>query len=664
MESMRVNHRLASVPAAVLFGLLAVLAFASPASAHASLVGTDPARGTIADVAPTVITLRFSESVQPVAERTRVVAPDGKEASAGKAKRGSSSSQVKIPLKKGLGKGTYVVSYRIISADGHPVSGGYTFSILTPSKAAASVGDTSGLNADDGGAAVDPWVRGVQSATRYMGYAGISLLAGPVLMLLALWPRRLSTKGPGRLAWTGWGLLFAGTLGTVVLQQPYTDGDGITGLSFSGLGSTAETTVGAAMFARLAFLLAAAPVLVRILKPADPEEDRRVDRVLVAVLGVAILLSFPFAGHAGQSVAPFLSVPAIAVHVGAMAIWLGGLVVLAGYLLPRAKYRELQVILPVWSRWASISVVAIIGSGTIETFLEIGGVSGLNRLFTTTWGQLVVTKIIWLGAILVVAANSRTWVRRRFTVPVAYAFAATEEDTEPAGAKDAPKKAATTTATKDAATKSAEPKDAAADAEPNGADPKSAGPKSAATKSAGPKKAATKKGATRTKRQTPETSDFSASGAHSAEVRRLRSRVAVEVALATVVLGLATALVQAPPARSVGNSAAGAGLPYSEQVKTNLLTMQIDIDPAKVGTNSIHLTAYDDNGLPVKVLEWGANSSLPASKLTVETPVVPVTENHAVGQVELPLAGEWTFTFTARTSDVDQATVTRKLTIR
>ncbi|WP_073258199.1 copper resistance CopC/CopD family protein [Cryptosporangium aurantiacum] len=631
-------------------GLLALLALgfgASPAQAHATLEGTDPPRGSIVDTAPSVVTMNFSERVVPVDGRIKVVAPDGKNVAEGEPTTVNNGARLRIPLKKDLGDGTYLVSYRVISADGHPISGGYTFSIRVPSALGAKAGD---LSAGAESASVDSGVRAVQSVSRYAAYAGVALLAGPLVILLGLWPRRLATSGPRRLAWTGWGLLVGGTIGTLVLQQPYADGGTLADISVSGIGGTLDETVGRALLARLGLLVAAIPVLIRVLRPAasadgdDPGWAGPVDRALVGVLGVAVLVTFPFAGHAGQSPAPLISVPAITLHVGAMAVWLGGLAVLARYLLPRARYRELEVILPVWSRWAFWAIGALVFSGLIETFLEIGGFGGLDRLVNTVYGQLVLTKVIWLGAIMVVAANARAWIRRRFGMPVAYALAAEEPSKAPA--------------TKAAKAKAKAPEAKAAKA------PETKAAKAPETKAAKAAKApATKAGKKRAPE--PETADFSAAGRAADEIRRLRTRVSIEVLLGAVVLALATALVQVAPARSADDAAeAAANLPYSAQVNAGPNVLQIDLSPARIGTNELHLTAFDQNGLPVKVEEWGGSAELPSGNVSTDVVALPLTENHAVGQVDLPLVGDWKFTFTLRTSDIDQYSVTRTITIR
>lgn len=609
-----------------LFALLAVGVTSAPAQAHATLDGTDPTRGSIVDPAPTVLTLNFSERVVPVDKRIKVIGPDGKDVVDGTPTSAGDGARLRIPVAKSLADGTYLVSYRVISADGHPIAGSYTFSVRVPSALGANASNGAGSES----AAVNGGVRAVQSASRYAAYAGVALLAGPLVILLGLWPRRLRPTGPRRLAWLGWALLTGGTLGTLILQQPYASGGTLTDVSFSGVGETMDGTVGRALLARVGLLVAAVPVLIRVLRTAVPGQDEPrwaepVDKGLTGLFGVAVLITFPFAGHAGQSPAPLISVPAITLHVGAMAVWLGGLAVLARYLLPRARYRELEVILPVWSRWAFWAVGALVFSGVIETFLEIGGFGGLDRLINTVYGQLVLTKVIWLGAIMVVASNARSWVRRRFGAPVAYALAADDRSDKDAvvTADDKPRKASASHERK-----------------------------------AGGRKAAETRGAT----ANHDVADFSAAGKAAEEIRRLRTRIAIEVLLGAVVLALATALVQVAPARSDGS--AGSRLPYSQQVTTGSFTLQIDLSPANVGSNELHLTAFDAQGLPIRVLEWSATADMDSKALTVEIPLQPLTENHAVGQADLPFTGAWKFRFTARISDFERKTITQTITVR
>ncbi len=581
------STRVAGWLLAALISVFAVLFTAAPASAHATLVRTDPSAGAILDDAPSLVTLTFSESVGTSLGKITVVDPDGKAVQQGRITQ-SKGDEAAIKLKSGLRQGTFLVSYRVISADGHPISGGYTFSIGAPSQQATAVTGSES-------AAVDPTVRGLLSLSKYAGYLGIALLAGSVLMLVALWPRRLPSTGPGKLAWIGWGLLFGGTLVSLVIQTPYSTGGTLADLSWTDVVATAETTVGKAQVIRLGLLVAGSTLLWRITK-AKPLGTA--EWGLLSAFGVTLLITWPFSGHAWASPGRLLSIPADAIHIGAMAIWLGGLVVLAMYLLPAAKPAELEVILPVWSRWATYAVVALAFTGTIEALLEIGT---FGALVSTTYGRLVIAKVLGLAAILSVAALARGWVRQRYPVAVAHAFA-------------------------------------------EGADGKTA--KAAKSAKAG------------------ET-DGAENDEDAVEVKRLRSRVIVEIALASLVIVLATALVQTSPGRTAATASVPQDLPFTTSVSTSTMVLQIDMSPAKRGNNSMHLTAFTKDGKSLKVLEWKATIAMPAKGLeSVDIPLLAITENHAIGEIQLPVSGDWILKATARTSDVDQVNVERKIRIR
>jgi copper transport protein len=147
---------------------------------------------------------------------------------------------------------------------------------------------------------------------------------------------------------------------------------------------------------------------------------------------------------------------------------------------------------------------------------------------------------------------------------------------------------------------------------------------------------------------------------------RLRRSVLVEMVLAAVVIGAAAALVQTTPARSVQASAPApdAGL-YSARLTSPLYTLQVDIEPARTGQNSVHLVANAPTGAALKVEEWTVTAALPARNIEpISVPTLKITDDHAVGQADLPTPGAWEFKFTLRTSDIDQATVTATVQVK
>lgn len=382
------------VGAALLLGLLAAFMLpATPASAHAALVATTPVQGSVIGGSPKQVTLTFSEPVGIVPGKTQVIAPNGKRINVGDpvASGGVLTIEVRTadrPL------GTYLVSYRIISADGHPLSGGFMFSVGAPSQTAPAAPDDASVGA-------------LVAIAKYLGYAGLVFTVGPMLVLAVLWPRRLSMRGPLRLVWVGFSLLLASTLASVWLQAPYTSGAGAFDVSWVELRQVVTSSFGVALLLRLAVLGAVAALL----RPALRVRASRPTRALLALLGVVGLLTWPLSGHPAASPVPPVSVAADTLHLASMSVWLGGLVVVVAFLLRRADPRELSVILPVWSRWAAVAVCWLVLGGVVQSLIEIG--SDPRTLVTSRYGQLVLVKVGLLGAVLGVAFFSRRLVLRR-----------------------------------------------------------------------------------------------------------------------------------------------------------------------------------------------------------------------------------------------------------
>ena len=539
-------QRLLAAAAGLLAGLFCVLLGpAAPASAHAALVASDPSSGTIVPDAPNKITLTFSESVQLISGKIQVLAPDGSRADQGEPQ--AAGGTVTVPLRSGGGRGTYLVSYRVVSADSHPVAGSITFSV-----GAASTPPTETAGAES----VDPVVRALIPVGKYLGYAGLVLLVGPVLVLALLWPHRLSRRGPGRLVWTGVGLVLGSTVLALWLQAPYTTGAGLFGVSGDDLRDVLGSTFGAVMLVRLGVLVAAGFLLRPLLKGEGGES--KADLALLGVLAVAALATWPLTGHPAASPVAGVSVVVDAIHLAAMSVWLGGLVMLVGFLLRQADERELGAILPIWSRWAATAVAALIIAGSVQALIEVASFKGL---YDNAYGRLILVKIGLAAVVIGMAAYSRRLVRNR----------------------------------------------------------------SAET---GP--------------------------------RLLRRVVLAELAVTAVVLGVTAALVQIPPPRTASAAESGAtSTTISQTIADKSVSLQVDVFPATVGNNSLHLYAYTLDNKPLPVVEWTATAALPAKGIEpIEVPLLRITDFHAIGDIALPAAGEWTLKFTLRTSDIDQSTLT------
>ncbi|GAA4905325.1 copper transport protein [Stackebrandtia albiflava] len=385
------------LPLSLLTGLLLVLLAGTPAHAHATVVSTSPAADEIVATAPSEIVVEFSEQVSVVAAETGVIAPDGERADAEPAR--SEGNVLTYRLRDDLPRGTYLVSYRVISADGHPVPGGYTFSIGERS----ATPDSDALDVE-----ADPLVGALVLVNRYLGYAGLALVLGPGLLLVAARGRGSAfppPRGPRLLATTGLATVAVTAVIGLYLQAPYTAGAGLFDVSGDDIGMVVQSRYGVAAMARLLAVLIAIPLLYRAIRP----DAGTADRVLPGFAAVAMALTWPMSGHATTSPAPPLTVLTDTVHVAAMGMWVGGLVTMAVYLFRRHRLRELEDFLPKWSIWATWLVAALAVAGVAQAVIEIGTVTAL---LDTDYGRLVLVKVGLFAVLLAAAFLARRTVAR------------------------------------------------------------------------------------------------------------------------------------------------------------------------------------------------------------------------------------------------------------
>ncbi len=382
----------------ILVALATLLVPATPAGAHAALSAASPEPGSVVAEAPAEVVVRFTENITAVPARTQVLAPDGKRITGEVRAEGP---LLRIQLRRAdQPRGTYVVSYRIVSADSHPVGGAMIFSVGAPSARPAET-DPAGVH---------PSVSAVQPALRFAGYAGLTLAAGPALMLAFLWPRRLARRGPIRLVRAGLLLTAVAALGGLWTQAPATSGAPLWDVSLIELRDVLTSPYGWALTARLAVLAAVAALLPPLLRG----ERARWRSLTLLALAVAGFATWPLTGHAAESPLPAAIVAADVVHIAAMAVWLGGLVTLAMFLLRRAHPRVLGRILPAWSRWAMLAVVWLVGAGVVQAVVQLGSVPAL---WTTSYGRLLLAKTALLAAVLGLAQGARRFVQRARIVP-------------------------------------------------------------------------------------------------------------------------------------------------------------------------------------------------------------------------------------------------------
>ena len=316
-------RRGAAAVVVVLLVALGAVGAAVPASAHAMLERTSPGADSVVARAPEAVDVTFSEAVSLVPGAVRVYDGGLREVDTGAATHpGGDPDSASVALPSGLAAGTYTVTWRVVSADSHPVSGGFRFSIGHPGPSA-----TPPPAPDDGGGAAGVLL----AAARFVEFAGLALLGGAVV-LVAL--RRagadVATLRRGRRAVvTGWWALLVGSVLALVLQGPDAAGVGVgSALDPAVLATTVGSPTGLLLAARIVLVLLAGLVGRRLVAVTDaaPATGERLVVAVAAVLAAAA--TFSASGHAGVDPPVVLGMAADLAHLAAMSVWIGGLVVL------------------------------------------------------------------------------------------------------------------------------------------------------------------------------------------------------------------------------------------------------------------------------------------------------------------------------------------------
>lgn len=382
--------------AAALVALALVVLGAAPASAHAELVDTDPAEGAVVETAPDTVTLTFNEPVRLTSQEIAVYDAAGDQV---EATSRASGTDVTVGLTRAadLADGTYVVSWNVLSGDGHPISGALTFSVGAPS---ASV--TAAPEPQSSSTAVTV----VRDAVTVITYVGLLLAAGLALFLALVLPRTWAgTETRARLRRLLAYAAGAGAAG-IVLQVPVAAVYG-QGLELADVVSAFDPGLVVNELVSAAVVLIGLGVAVGAASASPPDRTRA--RLLAA--GAVLALAGPsLVGHTRAFDPSPLLVAADVLHLVAAATWFGGLVGLVVSLRALAGREVLAATtLARFSTLAGGLLLAVAATGTFLAWRIVGSWSGLVE---TRWGWLLLAKV----AIALLVAGLGGWNRWR-TLP-------------------------------------------------------------------------------------------------------------------------------------------------------------------------------------------------------------------------------------------------------
>jgi copper transport protein len=391
----------------ILVSLAAVLAWPAAAWAHAALLHTVPSASGIVNTPPKQVALTYSEAVEPRFAIVSVTDAAGAQETTGPPQRSPSDADtLVVPLKR-LAEGWYLVYWRVISVDGHPVRGAFTFAVgpnpgPAPQFVIPSISET---------AATPPLL-----IARWAVFLSVMTAIG-LFTLRMLIARPLVSRVDGTRLRSLSAAFFAAAAVGLVATPIYVD------IATAKFALRSDFAVGALVplmrvssFGRgfldlelcLALFTAAAGVAFWLDRPDRPRRSIAGLLSLSGALaaGAAILILPGLAGHAAQTSPRGWSLVFDWLHLMAGSIWIGGL---AGLLvlwaaLPSARrVAGLVVCVPRFSNVAFVAVLTLIGSGIAAALFHL---PTLGSLWQTSYGQALLVKIgLLLTAMLLASVN-------------------------------------------------------------------------------------------------------------------------------------------------------------------------------------------------------------------------------------------------------------------
>jgi len=376
-STIRIGGRPGGLLAWLFVALMAISVLVLPgrAFAHAALVATDPADGAVLAQSPAKFSLTFSEPVSPLV--LTLVRPDGSQLALTSFRLNDQTVEIDNP--ETLKSGTHVLSWRVVSVDGHPVGGSALFSIGAPS-AAPVVGE-----------AVDWTLRTAIWVGKLLLYAGLFLGIGGAFTLA--WLAEDRRCGQRLVA----AALLSGLVGAPVSL-------GLQGLDALGapLARFAAPTVWKTALETSfvwTVLIGLISLGLALLSLAGPSGLRKL-LASAALLGVGAALAA--SGHASAAQPQWLTRPLVFLHGMAIAFWTGALTPLG--LALRQQPAEAKMFLRRFSRSILPVVAALAASGIVLAIIQVQQPAAL---INTSYGRLLLLKLALLLFLFTLAAVNR-----------------------------------------------------------------------------------------------------------------------------------------------------------------------------------------------------------------------------------------------------------------
>jgi copper transport protein len=385
--------------------IVAVLAAPASAWAHAALLHTTPSASVVLNGPPKQVAMTYSEEVEPRFAIVSVTDAAGRRVTAGPPARSPANADTLVTKLHPITDGWYLVYWRVISADGHPVRGAFTFAVgpnpgPAPQFPIPSLSETAATTQ----LLIARWVVFLSTMSAIGLFVLRALTARPLVRVL----RGSSLRALNVALWISLGVALVAT--PVYVDLATAQFAERSAFDLPGVFPLLRSSAFGRGYLDLELTLALFAVATALCMWIDrPERPQRSVAELFATTGAllaagACLLVPGAAGHAAQTAPRGLSLAFDWFHLAAGSIWVGGLVgllVLWRSTAELLRVAALSFVVPRFSNIAFGSVMLLIGSGIGSAVQHL---PTLATLWQTSYGKALLVKIALLGAAMMLAA--------------------------------------------------------------------------------------------------------------------------------------------------------------------------------------------------------------------------------------------------------------------
>lgn len=408
------KHRAILLTLAVVSAVFALTFMTSRAAfAHNTFVDSNPAANAVLNDAPTVWSITFAKSVPLSSASGEVINGDNVRSQLPTPTHGTTDAVIQFTLPANL-SGNITARWRLVSVDGHVISGRIAFSISsntssttmpvstttvspTPQATTTTVNSEVSTIQQEEVASTD--VEMTRRILRWGNYLGLILLLGMLFTELYLANGAIALTLGRRAIQAGLGLMTVTSFVNVILFLRDTN-DFSAGI-FSRIWNLTDTTPGSMLLVKLFLSLLCIMILSRPLREAS---FTLAEKRLLSVTSSMYLIAMTYLGHSRSQDIPWIGIPAGVLHIAAMAIWIGGLLALLFVVLPNVNTVQSITAFRRFGPAAEKIVILIVVTGFIQSLRLHHGVS---TLFTTSHGQLLLIKVLFVGVMVWLASQNR-----------------------------------------------------------------------------------------------------------------------------------------------------------------------------------------------------------------------------------------------------------------